>query len=200
MRWETLRNKFLRDLERELLSGKVDEEIVRLLEIINSSEDFFTTSSCSGRIVLIDVPENGDKKRAKVLKKWHREVSVEEITSSIRELSFNWILWFSSQQPIIDVSCKSLEGAIDLIKIGVASGFKDSCIKSISENRVVVEIRTSEKLYSPIGYGGRVLIGESELELLVRSANLIQRRGKNRLRRLTTSTEKYIKERERTER
>ena len=69
MRWETLRNKFLRDLERELLSGKVDEEIVRLLEIINSSEDFFTTSSCSGRIVLIDVPENGDKKRAKVLKK-----------------------------------------------------------------------------------------------------------------------------------
>ena len=31
--------------------GSIDEEIVGLVDIVNNSRDYFTTSSCSGRLV-----------------------------------------------------------------------------------------------------------------------------------------------------
>lgn len=34
--------------------GSVDEDISHVVSLINSRERFFTTSSCSGRIILID--------------------------------------------------------------------------------------------------------------------------------------------------
>lgn len=43
------------DLSRK---GSVDEPIVELVDFINSLENYFTTSSCSGRIVVLaDTPE-----------------------------------------------------------------------------------------------------------------------------------------------
>lgn len=34
--------------------GTVDEDIQHVVSLLNSREEYFTTSSCSGRIVLID--------------------------------------------------------------------------------------------------------------------------------------------------
>lgn len=34
--------------------GSVDEDIAHVVSLLNSFEEFFTTSSCSGRIILID--------------------------------------------------------------------------------------------------------------------------------------------------
>lgn len=34
--------------------GSVDEDIEHVVSLINSCEEFFTTSSCSGRVILID--------------------------------------------------------------------------------------------------------------------------------------------------
>lgn len=43
------------DLSRK---GSVDEPIVELVDFINSLDNYFTTSSCSGRIVVLaDTPE-----------------------------------------------------------------------------------------------------------------------------------------------
>jgi len=50
-----------RALERLRLRG-ADEEIVPIISEINIFEGFFTTSSCSGRIVLISIPEIGAKR------------------------------------------------------------------------------------------------------------------------------------------
>lgn len=39
------------DLSRK---GSVDEDAVEVVELLNSREEFFTTSSCAGRILLLD--------------------------------------------------------------------------------------------------------------------------------------------------
>lgn len=39
------------DLSRK---GSVDEEVVDLVRLLNAREEFFTTSSCAGRIVVLD--------------------------------------------------------------------------------------------------------------------------------------------------
>lgn len=39
------------DLSRK---GDVDEDVVDLVQLLNEREQFFTTSSCAGRIILLD--------------------------------------------------------------------------------------------------------------------------------------------------
>ena len=34
--------------------GSVDEDISHVVALLNSSKNYFTTSSCSGRIILVD--------------------------------------------------------------------------------------------------------------------------------------------------
>jgi len=72
-----------RALER-LRIGGADEEVAGIIEKINSFEGFFTTSSCSGRIVLICLPEIGAKREAKFVGKWHRSVTKEEVLEAIK--------------------------------------------------------------------------------------------------------------------
>lgn len=53
-------NNFDRDKERALSGvdlsrkGSIDEKIHALVALLNTSTDFFTTSSCSGRIIIFD--------------------------------------------------------------------------------------------------------------------------------------------------
>ena len=67
--------------------NEVDEDIVPLLDLINSFEDFVTLSSCSGRIAVIDMPEFGDKVEATFLGKWHRCVSYEEVFEAVKRVN-----------------------------------------------------------------------------------------------------------------
>ena len=46
---------------------KIDEDIKNILKIINSNDNYFTSSSCSGRTVIIELPSLGNKKEAKFL-------------------------------------------------------------------------------------------------------------------------------------
>uniref|UniRef100_A0A8C6F5X9 tRNA wybutosine-synthesizing protein 3 homolog n=1 Tax=Monodon monoceros TaxID=40151 RepID=A0A8C6F5X9_MONMO len=46
------------DLSRK---GSVDEDVVELVQLLNGREQFFTTSSCAGRIILLDRGINGSE-------------------------------------------------------------------------------------------------------------------------------------------
>ncbi len=41
--------------------GSIDKKIKELVDLINSLKDYYTTSSCSGRILLIKRPKSGKK-------------------------------------------------------------------------------------------------------------------------------------------
>ncbi|MDO8549322.1 MAG: hypothetical protein Q7S39_04100 [Ignavibacteria bacterium] len=58
-----------------------DEKILKLCEVINKQKDFYTTSSCSGRITLIKNVERD--KRNVVLKSWHDLINLNELKKSL---------------------------------------------------------------------------------------------------------------------
>jgi len=57
-------------LEKAMKNGEVDEKALPIIEKLNGVEEFFTTSSCSGRIVILEVPSLGKKVDARFLGKW----------------------------------------------------------------------------------------------------------------------------------
>ena len=173
-----------RALERLHKEG-ADDDIVGLIELLNGFDDYFTTSSCSGRVILICIPEIGAKEEAEFIAKWHREVSKDEVLKAIGMWKdVDGELWLMSQSPILHVSCASIEKAKQLLSLAIASGFKYSGIKSITMKRVMVEIMSTERMDVPVGKGGVIFCSEPYLDFIVSKANFMLERGRSKLSRL----------------
>ena len=161
--------KALKSLEEAKINKSVDAGIVPTLDLINKHSEYYTTSSCFGRIVLLELPVIGDKKNAKWLSKWHRKITSEEILSACNK-SKNGQLWILAQPPIIHICVKNLDAADRILKIGISSGFKNSGLKSISKN-IVVELCSTERLDAPVGKDGVLFCDKDYLNLIVNIAN-----------------------------
>ncbi|ACJ17372.1 hypothetical protein, conserved [Thermococcus onnurineus NA1] len=176
-------------LRKALEEGKVDEDIIPLLEKINSLENYFTTSSCSGRISVMEMPEFGDKVNAAWLGKWHREVELGEVLEAIKKHSSGQ-LWFLVRSPILHVGARTMEGAVKLLNLAIGLGFKYSNIKSVSHKKLLVEIRSTERMDVPLGADGELWVSEDYIERIVDIANEQVRRFKGKLKRLEEEVEK----------
>ncbi|NJD98923.1 hypothetical protein E3E26_03850 [Thermococcus sp. LS1] len=181
--FELQREKAMAGLKEALEQGKVDEDIIPLLEKINSLENYFTTSSCSGRISVMEMPEFGDKINAVWLGKWHREVELGEVLEAIKKHSSGQ-LWFMVRSPILHVSARTLEDAVKLLNLAIGLGFKYSNIKSVSHKKLVVEIRSTERMDVPLGEDGELWVDEEYIARIVEMGNAQVRRFKAKLKRL----------------
>ncbi|ACS32657.1 Conserved hypothetical protein [Thermococcus gammatolerans EJ3] len=175
-------------LRRALEEGKVDEDIITLLEKINALENYFTTSSCSGRISVMEMPHFGDKVNSVWLGKWHREVTVEEVLEAVVRHSKGQ-LWFLVRSPILHVGARTLEDAVKLLNLAIGLGFKYSNIKSVSHKKLLVEIRSTERMDVPLGSDGELWVDEAYIEKIVTIANDQLRRFKRKLKRLEEEIE-----------
>lgn len=187
MSWD--KEERMESLEMKICEGEVDEEILPIVENINSNPDYFTTSSCAGRIALIEMPGLGDKEAAEFLGKWHREVRVEEVIAEFSKAKDNTTVFLLAQSPIIHIRCRNLESAVKLRNLAVESGLKYSTLKSLTLNsknepvKVVVEILSSENIHVPIARSGRLFPDEDYLSFLVENANQALRRAREKLER-----------------
>jgi len=177
-------------LERAYVWDEVDEDILSLLDLINKSEEYYTSSSCSGRILLLQIPEIGDKKQAEFLGRWHRTIKTEEILKSIKK-SDKGIIWLLAQSPIIHIGAKSNSAADKIVKIANASGFKNSHIKSVGK-KPIVEIGSTERLDAPIGEDGALFCEKEHLELLIRISNEVIKKSMLKLGRFEQELKKYL--------
>ena len=160
----------------------MDEDIVPFLELVNSLSDYYTTSSCSGRIQLAACEHPGEKGRLRVLAKWHRPISVWELLiplDSSREPS----IWFSVHPPILHVVARDMSAARALLVAARNSGFKHSGIQGLGR-RIVVEVMTMERLEMPLRLGGVDVIQPWCYPRLVDAANRLLLRAKSRLENL----------------
>ncbi|RLF40859.1 MAG: hypothetical protein DRN18_04355 [Thermoplasmata archaeon] len=189
-RYLKIRENALRALEKAIKEEKVDPDIVDILQMINSRKDLFTTSSCSGRIVVIEVPYPGAKPGARFLGKWHREIRKEDLDEAIRKSKEGYIM-FMVHPPIIHVVAVNPEIAENILKIALSSGFKNSGMRAF-KGKIVVEIRSTERMDVLIGKDGKLMVGEEYLEILREMANRMLRKGKRKLQTLRKNMEEKL--------
>ncbi len=177
------KNKALEKLNKAKKEKQVDKKILPVLNILNKSEDFFTSSSCSGRIVLLELPELGDKKNAEFLGKWHKKINKSDVLKAAETTKNQNQMWLLAQPPIMHVFCKNKESANFLMKTSVASGFKHSSFKSTMD-KIIVEICSTERLDFPVGKNGKILCDSTHLDFLIEIANNIIQRSDEKIKRL----------------
>ncbi len=184
MHWEGEKRRRLERLEEAIERGEVDEPVIPVLEAINEHPDWCTTSSCSGRVIVLHEPDIGDKTRSEFLAKWHHPPEPEDIARAVERAPDRGITWVKAQPPLIHVMCNGLEAALELRATATRAGFKATSIRSIKGPKAIVEIIGGERMDVPAVVEGRPCLRPDAWEPVARLAARLLRRGHERLERL----------------
>jgi tRNA wybutosine-synthesizing protein 3 len=158
--------------------GSIDKNIQEICDLINSKSEYYTTSSCSGRIVLLE--SNSSKKdEAKWLFVSHESTDFE----SIKEIESKSDVWLRQEGAIIHVCCKTIQDAEKLINLVKSIGFKRAGMISVN-NRFVVEIISSEHLCAPVMKNGLKIVSDEYLKVLLEESNRKMNQNKEKLEKL----------------
>ena len=71
--------------------GGVDKDIKKLIKLINNSDNYYTSSSCSGRIVLIERDKSGRKELCKWLLVSHDKVNLRQVKDALKKMGKNTV-------------------------------------------------------------------------------------------------------------
>ncbi|XP_041363404.1 tRNA wybutosine-synthesizing protein 3 homolog isoform X2 [Gigantopelta aegis] len=135
------------DLSRK---GSVDSPVRELVACINEQKNYFTTSSCSGRILLFQNHGNNEchpvkKKGCHWLFTSHDCIKTSELVASLDGITGKAV--FKFEPFILHVQCRTLEDAQKLA------------------------IRSTHMLEVPLSCNGEILVSEKYLNFLVDCAN-----------------------------
>lgn len=177
MTFELDKKNILGKLDKSKI-GKIDKEITEICSLINAKENYYTTSSCSGRIVLLEA-DSSKKNEAKWLFVSHNLTDFE----SISKIQSKSDVWLRQEGAILHVCCKTIEDAEKLINLVKRIGFKRAGMISVN-NRYVVEIISSEHLCAPVIKNGKRIVSDEYFSLLIEEANKKMESNKEKLRKL----------------
>lgn len=162
--------------------GTYDPQIKKLCSLINQHPDFVTTSSCSGRIVLLQLPKQAKKNNARFLFQSHTLIKAHHIKEKLQHYAEKDLLTFKQEAPILHIATKSSPLAEALITLGQHCGFKRSTIIT-TKKKIVVEIRSMEQIEAPI-VDKHMLISDDYLRYLVNCANQKLKKGWQQIQKL----------------
>ncbi|XP_024124750.1 tRNA wybutosine-synthesizing protein 3 homolog isoform X1 [Oryzias melastigma] len=152
--------------------GSVDERARHVVCLLNSQERFFTTSSCSGRIVLVDGPPEGtivQKKACEWLFVSHDPCSSEDLVSALSRSSREAVLKFEAF--VLHVQCHRLEDAQLLHSVAINSGFRNSGLTVSRTGKIITAVRSTHGLEVPLSHSGKLLVGAEYIHFLTQKAN-----------------------------
>uniref|UniRef100_A0A7C2VHG4 tRNA(Phe) 7-((3-amino-3-carboxypropyl)-4-demethylwyosine(37)-N(4))-methyltransferase n=1 Tax=Ignisphaera aggregans TaxID=334771 RepID=A0A7C2VHG4_9CREN len=179
--WSRRREEFYRRFLEDVEIGYADKDIVDFINLVFSKKGVFTTSSCSGRITLVDALYPWLRDEAYVVFKKHEPISVEEISNLLSQNPIHRF-WLISSGPILHFVAIDLEKAHKILQIARNSGFKHSGIISVSNEGIVVEIISGTWTSFLIKDSSKLIV--NELDDVVKVANEVLIEGKKRLEKL----------------
>jgi len=195
---QSLRSKDEADRSRK---GSVDAEIVDLVDGINRLDDYFTTSSCAGRVVVYTLSNGRTKRGCKWLLVAHTEVSEDEILSKLHnppekdcdvenhlhvgddcvvDGESNGTIWLKFEGFILHVRAKDMDAARRILNIFLDCGFKNSGVCLSKNGHPVVACRGATSLQVPLADGNTVFASPEYVRFLV--ANVNEKFSENRRR------------------
>ncbi|MBN3298624.1 tRNA wybutosine-synthesizing protein 3 homolog isoform X1 [Amia ocellicauda] len=164
--------------------GNVDEHILHIVGFINESKSYFTTSSCSGRIILIDgICDSPDvqKQNCSWLFVTHSKCEKKDVMSGVERACGDAV--FKFEPFVLHVQCKRLEDAQLLHSVAINAGFRNSGITVGKKGKIIMAVRSTHCLEVPLSHKGHVLVNEQYIDFLVEVANKKMEENQRRIER-----------------
>jgi tRNA wybutosine-synthesizing protein 3 len=187
MTFDSDKNTFLAKADKSV-KGSVDQKITDLCNKINNLEDYYTTSSCSGRIVLIKISSSGKKHESEWLFTSHNRTDSEQIKEKLKDLPEEEV-WFRFEPFIIHINARTIDAANELLKITKELGIKRSGIISLG-NKIMLEIIGTEHIEAIISKNNKLLVDDNYIETLTTDANKKLNRNWENIKRISEELKK----------
>jgi tRNA wybutosine-synthesizing protein 3 len=161
--------------------GEWDPKIIDLCNKINKNTNYYTTSSCSGRVVLLK--SSDEKQPDAFLYRTHDKISFNELKKILEKIKYDGLVEFQQTSSILHVACASLSDAQDLVTKAKLAGWKRSGIMATGK-RFMVELHSTENISFPIMNNRVILVDDNYLKLIVEIANCKLERVWNKIEKL----------------
>ncbi|XP_020485509.1 tRNA wybutosine-synthesizing protein 3 homolog [Labrus bergylta] len=164
--------------------SSVDEDIEHVVILLNSCEEYFTTSSCSGRIILIDgVSGSSDvhKQNCVWLFVSHQKCKSEDLISGLARSSADAVLKF--EPFVLHVQCRQLEDAQLVHSVAINSGFRNSGLTVSKTGKILTAVRSTHGLEVPLSSKGKLLVDHDYIHFITNIANKKMEENLRRIQR-----------------
>lgn len=188
-RFSMIKERHKKTFEIALKQGKVDEQMQGICSFITSTKNYYTSSCCSGRIILLE--KRSDKKIDNFFhRKWHRAINKEEILDGFNE-KIKGELWFKVDPFILHIGTLSLENANIILKSMKEAGVKRGGIILAEKEKFLIELHGTERMAFIVKKEKKIAEEEYLLKIL-NDANQMLERNYSRLEKLSKVFEKNL--------
>jgi tRNA wybutosine-synthesizing protein 3 len=170
MGFQDYKNKAMKKYNLAKKKDLVDKDILNYLDKFNKLENYYTTSSCSGRILLLRSNEDNKKMPDAFYYKTHFKTTPRIIINKVKNYDEKLELWFKLEPFILHVGCKSIKHARKLLSFCKSKGIKRAGINAWSK-RIIVEVIGTQYIDSLIVKDEKILVSDDYLKILVKKAN-----------------------------
>jgi len=170
MAFQKEKNDFLRKKDKSK-KGSIDIKIKKLVDRINSLEGFYTTSSCSGRILLLAIPRSNKKNEVQYLFCSHKKIQFKDFKKIIHSKLPKNDVWFKVEPVILHIASENLNSAKKILNTARNIGFRRSGIISLGKNRVTMEFVSTEKIETIVSKNGKLVIDDNYFKILIKEGN-----------------------------
>ncbi|XP_039183127.1 tRNA wybutosine-synthesizing protein 3 homolog [Crotalus tigris] len=176
--------------------GSVDEPIEEIVRLLNARETFCTTSSCSGRVVVLEQPPAAppaagaagfeiQKQSCTWLMVTHQLCSTKDVLTSLQKAAADAI--FKFEPFVLHVQCQDLEDAQLLHTVAIEAGFRNSGITVSRKGKIMMAVRSTHCLEVPLTQKGRLMVSEEYADFVVQVANRKMKENWKRINRFYSS-------------
>lgn len=191
-RFRMSKERHKESLEKAISDGLVDEQMIGVCREIAATTDFFTSSSCAGRILLLDVVREGVKKDSFFHRKWHREVFFDEVLEGVKAKTKGTV-WLRAEPFIFHIGCRDLAAARKVLLLKDLAGVRRGGICVAKEGKFIVELTGTQYLCVPVKEGERILVDEKYLKELVSFVNRRLKANFERLEKFRSLAKEVLK-------
>jgi len=171
--------------------GRMDEDFIPLCDYIIKTKNYFTSSSCAGRIALIGLGEDETKQESAFYRKWHRTVKESEVLEAVHEFK-GTVLWFKQEPLILHLGTNNLENAKKILTLCEKAGIKRAGIKVAKKGKFITEILGTQNINAPIKEG-KMSVNDEYLKYLVEKGNEKFKKNQELIEKLYELTKKELK-------
>ncbi|MBN1941502.1 MAG: hypothetical protein JW772_04965 [Candidatus Diapherotrites archaeon] len=191
IRFGMTKKRHAETLEKAIREKKADKDFIPLCNFVKKTKNFFTSSCCSGRILLLKLEKGESKKDASFHKKWHNPVKAREVWNEL-EKKTSGTLWLKMEPLILHIGTNTLENANKLLDAMKQAGVKRGGLIVAKPGKFLFELEGSQRIALPVKQGDKILVEKTYLEFVVKNAN--EKMGKNRLalKRLEKTLKKVL--------
>ncbi|MFH1224449.1 MAG: hypothetical protein V1676_01470 [Candidatus Diapherotrites archaeon] len=181
-RFRMVKERHAATLQKAIDEKVIDARMRPLCKFIAGTENFFTSSGCAGRILLLGLPKGENKLEAYFHRRWHRAAKSAEVWGALREKTKGEV-WLRQEPFIVHLGCANLEHSGKILGAMKKAGVKRGGIIVSKPGKFITELQGTDGMSLPLKKGKKILVGRGYVDYLVREANRKLARNYERLKR-----------------